>query len=394
MSEQLPLAGLRVIALEQAIAAPLCSRHLADLGAEVIKIERPDEGDFARAYDSTAHGLSSWFVWLNRGKQSLSLDLKAARGQALARQLIAGADVVVQNFAPGALDRLGLGLDELRRHHPALVGCAISGYGDEGPYRERKAYDLLLQGEAGVLSVSGTPEQPVKIGISVVDIAAGMYAFSAILAALYRRRGSGVGATIRVSMLDAITEWMTPLALQAAGGRAPARAGDRHATIVPYGPYRVAGGKRVMLAIQNEREWRRLCAEVLFHPEWAADPRFERNERRVANRALLEPMIEAALADFSVEEAEARLEAASIAYSRVNDVSELFQHPQLLARDRFVAAGSENGPIDLPRAPFNIEGIEEPFGPVPAVGEHTDALLHSLGYDEAAITALRHDGVV
>ena len=394
MSNLLPLAGVRVLALELAVAAPLCTRHLADLGADVIKVERPGEGDFSRAYDTAIAGLSSWFVWLNRGKRSLTLDLKAERGREVVHRLLGGVDVVVQNFAPGALDRLGLGVEALHRRYPSLIVCSITGYGEDGPYRDRKAYDLLVQGEAGVLSVTGTPEQPAKSGISVVDIAAGMYALSSILAALYRRRECGEGAAIRVSMFDAILEWMAPLALQAAHGRPPQRAGDRHANIVPYGPYRCAGGRRVMFAVQNEREWERLCTAVLGRPEWVTDPRFARNELRLANRDVLEPLIEEALADVSVEEAEARLEAASIAFARSSDVSEVLRHPQVLARNRLQAVETPRGPVELPRPPFNIEGVTERPGMFPVLGEHTDAVLRELGYDDDAVASLHAEGVV
>ncbi|MGE0541059.1 MAG: CaiB/BaiF CoA transferase family protein [Dehalococcoidia bacterium] len=394
MTDRLPLAGIRVVALEQAVAAPLCTRHLADLGADVIKIERPGEGDFARGYDSAVNGLSSWFVWLSRGKRSLTLDLKHPRGREVVHRLVADADVVVQNFAPGALDRLGLGIDQLREMYPALIACSVTGYGDDGPYRDRKAYDLLLQGEAGVLSVTGTAEQPVKSGISVVDISAGMYALSAILAALYRHRDTGEGATIRVSLFDSIMEWMQPLAFQAISDRPPRRAGDRHASIVPYGPYRVAHGRRVMFAIQNEREWARLCSEVLRHPEWTDDPRFARNELRVANRDILEPLIEEALAEVSVDEAEARLDAASLAFARANEAREVLDHPQVRARGRTFQVASPAGPLELLRAPFNIEGMIERDLPIPAVGEQTDEILRALGYADEAIDSLRHDGVV
>src|SRR5215208_6352763 len=386
-----PLAGIKVVALEQAVAAPLCTRHLADLGAEVVKVERSGEGDFARGYDSAVKGLASWFVWANRGKRSLTLDLKHARGQEIAARLVAGADVVVQNFAPGALDRLGLGVDQVRAAHPRLIACSLTGYGEDGPYRDRKAYDLLLQGETGVLSITGTPEQPVKSGISVADIAAGMYALSAILAALYRRRETGEGAAIKVSLFDSLMEWMQPLAWQAMSEQGFRRAGERHASIVPYGPYRVAGGKRVMFAIQNEREWGRLCADVLRRPEWTADPRFARNELRVANRDVLEPLIEEALAELSLEEAEARLEAASLAFARANEARDVLVHPQVRARGRTQTVASPAGPVELLKAPFNIEGLIEPETCIPAVGEHTDAVLAELGYGGEAIAALRRE---
>ncbi|HLF78594.1 MAG TPA: CaiB/BaiF CoA-transferase family protein [Dehalococcoidia bacterium] len=394
MTSPLPLDGLRVIAFEQAVAAPLCSRHLADLGADVIKVERRGEGDFARAYDSVIHGTSTWFAWLNRGKRSLTLDMKHPKGIEVAEKLVAGADVLVQNFAPGAFDRLGLGVEQLRQRHPRLIVASITGYGEDGPYRDRKAYDLLLQAETGVVSVTGTPEEPSKAGVSVVDLSAGVYAFGSIMTALYRRERTGEGAAIRVSLFDAIMEWMSPLSLMATYGPHPKRAAARHASIVPYGPYRVAGGRQVVFAIQNEREWQRLCSDVLLRPGLATDPQFVNNEARLQNRNLLEAQIEELLADCSVEEAEERLENASIAYSRLNDVAEVLSHPQVLARDRLLGISVPGGSVDLLRAPFNIDGVEERAAAVPAVGQHTDAVLRELGYDDDAISDLRIEGAV
>ncbi len=376
------------------MAAPLATRHLADLGADVVKIERRGEGDFARGYDSVIHGTSTWFAWLNRGKRSVTLDVKQPGGRDVAERLVAGADVVVQNFAPGAFDRLGLGIEQLRERYPSLVVTSITGYGEDGPYRDRKAYDLLLQAEAGVISITGTPEAPAKAGVSVVDLSAGVYAFSSILAALYRRKDTGEGAAIRISLFDAISEWMMPLVLMANHGPPPQRAGARHASIVPYGPYPVANGGHVVLAIQNEREWARLCSDVLDRPEMATDERFISNEARLRNRRQLEPQIEAALAHMSVEAAEARLEAASIPYSRMNDVADVIRHPQILGRDRLMNVEVPGGNVDLLRSPFNIEGVVEPAAPVPALGEHTDAVLAELGYDPKAIAALHAEGAV
>jgi crotonobetainyl-CoA:carnitine CoA-transferase CaiB-like acyl-CoA transferase len=390
-----PLAGVKVVAFEQAVAAPLCTRHLADLGADVVKVERRGEGDFARDYDSAIHGTSTWFAWLNRRKRSLTLDMKHPGGREVAERLLARADVAVQNFAPGAFDRLGLGVTQLHERYPALIAASITGYGEDGPYRDRRAYDLLLQAETGVVSVSGTPEAAAKTGISVADIAGGMYAFSSILAALYRRQETGEGAAIRVSLFDSIMEWMSPLSLMAAHGPHPKRAGARHASIVPYGPYPVAGGREVVLAVQNEREWRRLCQQVLQRPDLAADARFAGNENRLRNREALELQIEAALSRFSVEEAEAALEAAQVPYARLNDVEEVLKHPQVLERGRLTRESLPGGAsVDVLRAPFNIEGVEEAETAVPAVGQHTDEVLADLGYDASAIEALRASGAV
>jgi itaconate CoA-transferase len=396
MTEQtsLPLAGLRVVSFEQAVAAPLCSRHFADLGADVVKVERRGEGDFARDYDSVIHGTSTWFAWLNRGKRSLSLDLKRPEGLGIAQKLVERADVVIQNFSPGAFDRLGLGVAQLHERLPKVIVASITGYGEDGPYRDRKAYDLLLQAEAGVISVTGTPEEPAKVGVSVVDVAAGIYAFSSILAALYRRQQTGEGAAIRISLFDSIMEWMSPLALMATHGPQPQRAGARHASIVPYGPYRTGDGRQVVLAIQNEREWQRFCTDVLQRPAVAADARFASNELRLRNRRVLEPLIEEALGQFTVEQAEARMEVASVPYSQMNDVSEVFKHPQALKRDRFLDVEVPGGRVDLLRSPFNIEGLEEQGAAVPAVGEHTDAILKELDYSDAEIGKLRLDGAI
>lgn len=395
MAGAFPLAGVRVVTFEQAVAMPLCSRHLADLGADVIKVERRGEGDFARLYDGFIHGTSTWFTWLNRGKRSLNLDVKEPEGREVAERLVAGADVVLQNFAPGAFDRLGLGVGQLHERYPSLIAASLTGYGEDGPYRDRKAYDLLLQAETGVIAITGSEETPSKAGVSVVDLAAGMYAFGAVTSALYRRRETGEGAAIRVSLFDSIMEWMSPFSLTAEHGTPPRRAGARHNSIVPYGPYRVGGGRQVVFAVQNEGEWRRFCGEVLRRPELADDPRFAENEKRLRNRDELEPLIEEALAELDVETVEARLEKAAVAYSRMNAVTEVLHHPQVMARDRLIEVTVPGGgKAEVLRTPFNLEGAEEGPGVVPSVGEHTDVVLRELGYSEAEIEALRAKGCV
>lgn len=393
MATSLPLAGIKVLAFEQAVAAPLCTRHLVDLGADVIKIERRGEGDFARAYDTSIHGLSSYFAWLNRGKQSITLDITSTKGQEIAHKIIAGCDVVVQNFAPGALDRRGLGVGQLHERYPRLIACSLTGYGEDGPYRDRKAYDALVQAEAGVFSITGTPEAPSKTGIPVVDFSSGVYALSSILAALYRRQATGEGAAIRISLFDSIMEWMGLFALQARHGSKPQRSGAFHPNIVPYGPYKAKDGV-VMLSIQNEREWANFCDQVVGKPDWITHADFGRGELRLKNRKVLEPLIEEALSSLTVEEAEARLEKASIAYARSNDVGDVLDHEQLIARHRLMNIEVPGGTVDVLKAPFNIEGVEDTSKPVPAVGQHNDAVLKSLGMSEAEIAALKEEGVV
>ena len=393
MASSLPLTGIKVLAFEQAVAAPLCTRHLVDLGAEVIKIERRGEGDFARAYDTAIHGLSTYFAWLNRGKKSITLDITNPKGQELAHKIIAGCDIVIQNFAPGALDRRGLGVGQLHERYPRLIACSLTGYGEDGPYRDRKAYDALVQAEAGVFSITGTPEAPSKAGIPVVDFSSGVYALASVLAALYRRQLTGEGAAIRISLFDSIMEWMGIFALQATHGSKPQRSGAFHPNIVPYGPYRARDGV-VMLSIQNEREWANFCDQVVERPEWTTHPEFGRGELRLKNRKVLEPLIEEALAHITVAEAEARLEKASIAYARSNDVSEVLDHPQLRARNRMMEIAVPGGSVEVLKAPFNIEGVEDSARPVPAVGQHNDEVLRDLGYGDAEIAALKGEGVV
>ena len=391
--DNFPLRGLRVVSFEQAVAAPLCTRHLADMGADVIKIERRGEGDFARAYDSAVYGSSTWFTWLNRGKRSITLDLKAEDGLRVAEDLVAQADVVVQNFATGAFERLNLGIGQLRERYPALIGASITGYGEDGPYGQRKAYDLLVQAEAGVMSVTGTAEQPSKVGVSLVDLSSGVYTYGAIVTALYRREQTGEGATIRVSLFDSILEWVTPLALMARYGPHPQRSGGHHASVVPYGPYS-AGDGDVVLSVQNNREWILLCDEVLDLSDVARDPRFDTNEKRLANRRELEPLVEAALARLGVEEAERRLEKAALAFSRMRDIADVFAHPQAIARDRLLEVAVPGGSARVPRTPLNIEGVEESPGRIPGIGENTDEILAELGYDRSRIETLRADSVV
>ena len=380
MSRPRPLDGLTVVSLEQAIAAPLCTRHLADLGARVIKVERPGGGDFARDYDQRARGLASHFVWVNRSKESLALDLKDAAHLAVLRALIARADVLVQNLAPGATARMGLDAATLRAKQPALIVCDVSGYGQDGPYRDRKAYDLLIQGESGLISVTGTPEHPSKSGNSMADIAAGMYAYSAILAALIQRGKTGEGSHIDVSMLEALVEWMGyPMYYAMDGASPPARTGASHATIQPYGPYATGGGATVILGVQNEREWLRFCVQVLERPDVAADPRFDTVARRSQNAAELRTMILQVFADLTVEQVGQRLEAAQIAYARMNSLSDVWVHPQLVARRRWTTVDSPSGPLPALWPPASQTAFEPRMDPIPAVGQHNASILRELG---------------
>jgi crotonobetainyl-CoA:carnitine CoA-transferase CaiB-like acyl-CoA transferase len=380
----LPLAGVRVVAWEHAVAAPLATRHLADLGADVIKIERPTGGDFARDYDSAVNGLSAHFVWLNRGKRSVVLDVKNDADRAAFDLLLERADVFVHNQGPGAAERLGCGYHPLAERNPRLVWCAISGYGPDGPHRERKAYDLLLQGEAGVITLTGTPGAPAKVGISVADIASGMYAFSSVLAALYRRQASGQGAEIHISMLEALVEWVMPAAyVEMYTGQAPARAGGRHNFIVPYGAYAVGDGSSVNLAVQNDGQWRRLCAIVLRRPELADDARFATNEGRLRNRATLEPLIESLLVEDTRAAVEARLGQADVPFGTVNELADVIDHPQLAARARWFEVASPVGALKALHHPMNMVGLERPSGAVPGLGEHTAQVLAELGLSRA-----------
>lgn len=377
-SATLPLEGVTVVALEHAVSAPLCTRHLADYGARVIKIERP-EGDFARGYDEAVNGLSSYFVWLNRGKESVVLDLKDERGRDALTRLLARADVLVQNLGPGSAARLGVDYDTLEAQYPHLIVVDVSGYGNGGPMTEKKAYDLLLQAEGGLLSVTGTGDDLARCGVSIVDIAAGMYAFSGTLMALLQRTRDGRGRAVSVSMLDAIAEWMSqPLYFGRYGDGAPARSGASHPTIAPYGPHRTRDGE-VMLGIQNDREWTRFCESVLHQPELATDDRFSRNSKRVAHRAELTRIVESVFASLRTAEVVAKLDAAETANGRVNDVHGLAEHEQLAARGRWVEIGTANGPVVALRPPIDLDGASGRMAAVPALGEHTEAVLAELG---------------
>jgi itaconate CoA-transferase len=384
-----PLEGITVVALEQVIAGPFATRQLAELGARVIKIERPGAGDASRSYDRSVHGLSSHFVWTNRSKESLALDVKHPAAGAILAALVARADVFLQNLAPGAAERLGLG-PSLREKHPRLIWCGISGYGPSGPYAAKKAYDLLVQCEAGLLSVTGTAEAPAKSGIPAADIAAGMYAFSSILAALLLRGRTGEGSTIDVTMLEALGEWMGfPAYFSAYGGAAPPRSGAHHATIVPYGPFRAGDGQTVFLSVQNEREFRSFCERVLGKPALAQDARFSSGPARFAHREAMHREIDAVFSQLTSEQILARLDSADIANARLNDMGQFWRHPQLEARGRWTQVGSPAGKLAALKPPVNIEGMEPDMRAVPALGEHTDALLAELGYGAAEIARLR-----
>ena len=390
----LPLDGVTVVSCEQAVAAPFASRQLAELGARVIKIERPGGGDFARRYDRTVHGLSSHFVWLNRSKESVTLDLKDPGDLANLRQLISRADVFVQNYAPGAAERLGLGADRLRADHPELICCSISGYGRSGPLRDAKAYDLLVQAETGLVSITGSEDAPAKAGIPAADIAAGMYAYSAVLAALYRRAVTGEGASLHVNLFDSLMEWMGyPLYYTRYGGTPPRRAGTSHAAIAPYGTYRAGDGTAVVLSIQNEREWQAFCRIVLGRPELADAPEFTTQADRVANRARLDSQIEAVLHTVDGAELLRRLDEAGIANARQRDLADVIGHPQLVERGRWVRVDTPAGEVAALLPPVDWDGVEPRMDPVPEAGEQTAAVLAELRAEtpaEPAIDRSRH----
>jgi itaconate CoA-transferase len=390
-----PLSGITVVTLEHAVAAPFCTRQLADLGARVIKIERPGSGDFARGYDQRARGLSSHFVWTNRSKESVTLDVKHRGGNDVLTRLIARADVLVQNLAPGAAARAGLSYEDLRERHPRLIVCDISGYGADGPYRDKKAYDLMIQSESGFLSVTGTPDEPAKAGCSIADISAGMYAFSNVLAALIQRDRTGCGVHIEISMLETMAEWMGfPLYYALDGAEPPRRSGASHATIFPYGPFPTGDGRTVMLGVQNEREWRAFCEQVLARPDLALDAQFASNSARVAAREALTEAITAVFAGLTAAEVLARLDRAQIANASLNGIAELWAHPQLAARGRWVQIESPQGPLPALLPPGAPLAFDARMDPVPDVGQHTDSVLRELGYAESAIAALRSDGAV
>jgi crotonobetainyl-CoA:carnitine CoA-transferase CaiB-like acyl-CoA transferase len=390
-----PLDGITVVSLEHAIAAPFCTRQLADLGARVIKVERPGGGDFARGYDTQVDGLSSHFVWVNRSKESLTLDLKQPAAIATLKTLLKTADVLVQNLAPGAAARMGLTADILQKENPKLILCDISGYGNNGPYRDKKAYDLLIQSEAGFLSVTGTPETPSKAGNSIADIAAGMYAYTNILAALLQRGKTGKGSVIDISMLESLGEWMSfPMYYAYKGAEPPPRNGASHATIYPYGAFKAGDGKTVMLGLQNEREWAQFCETVLENSALAQDERFDRNFKRNEKRVELLKIIDTCFSKLTSEQLIARLEKAQIANAHLNDMEGLWKHEQLKARNRWTEVGSPNGVVAALLPPGLNDSYDYRMDPIPAVGEHTDSILKELGIAETDIVKMRSSGAI
>jgi itaconate CoA-transferase len=391
----LPLEGITVVSLEQAVAAPLATRHLADLGARVIKVERPGIGDFARSYDASVNGMASHFVWLNRSKESLTLDLKRTEAQGILRDLLSKCDIFVHNLAPGAVERLGFSLRALRADYPRLIICQISGYGTSGPFRNKKAYDLLIQAETGLLSITGTKSTPAKVGISVADIAAGMYAYSGILAALLMRERTHEGTAIEISLLEALGEWMGfPLYYAAYGAKALTRTGAHHAAVAPYGPFIASDGQIVYLAVQNEREWKQFCEVVLESPALADDDRFMSNSKRVDHREALEQLITEQLGQLTGNELIGRLDRGGIANAPINTIQQFLEHPQLAARRRWRQVDSPVGPVRALIPPVTMENYEPTMGPIPDVGEHTRQILRELAIDEATIEAWHRQGVV
>lgn len=389
-----PLDGIRVVSLEHAVAAPFATRQLADLGARVIKVERPGVGDFARGYDETVHGQSSYFVWLNRGKESLALDLKDETAQEILHRLLADADVLVQNLAPGAAARMGLDFDTLHPRYGKLIVCDISGYGDTGPYRDKKAYDLLIQAAAGLVNLTGGPDEPSRAGVSIADISAGMYAYSGILSALLQRGRTGEGLRVQVTMFEAMAEWMNQvLYLGHYGGTPPRRVGASHPTIAPYGVHRCGDGS-VIFSVQNEREFASFCDIVLGNAALAQDERFSSNTARVRNRPELTALIEARLAALTVTQAEALLDQAQIANAPMNDIEGVWNHPQLQARQRWRQVETPKGTIDALLPPANLSGVEQVMGDVPALGAHSASILAELGFGQADIAALADKKII
>jgi itaconate CoA-transferase len=387
--ETSPLYGVTVVSLEQAVAAPYATRQLADLGARVIKVERPDGGDFARSYDEAVHGNSSYFVWLNRAKESLTLDVKSDEGKEILSALLERADVLVQNLGPGAAGRLGVDAAALARSHPHVISCTVSGWGTDGPWATRKAYDLLVQCESGLVSLTGTPGQMAKVGISIADIAAGMYAYSGILTALLRRATTGEVSAVEVSLFEALAEWMgAPAYYQRYSGQQPPRAGAEHATIAPYGPYDTADGA-LLLAVQNDREWRALCRIVLGDESIATEKRFATNSARVAHRGALNALITAKLGRLTTAAAVQLLDGAGVATARINDVASFLAHPVLVGRNRWRAVAVPGGTIDALRPPTDIGGVQPIMGAVPSLGEHTESILRELDLPDTEIAALR-----
>jgi itaconate CoA-transferase len=390
----LPLEGITIVSVEQAVAAPFATRQLADLGARVIKIERPDVGDFARGYDAATKGLSSHFVWLNRSKESLTLDLKRDEAKTVLHRLLERADVFLQNLAPGAMERLGFAAQPLRAKYPRLIVCDLSGYGSAGPYRDKKAYDMLIQAETGLISITGTQETPCKVGISAADIACGMYAYTGILTALLVRSKTGEGVALETSLFDSLAEWMSYPAYYSFGGSAPPRSGSNHATIAPYGPVKSSDNKTVYIGLQNEREWKRFCEIVLENPALSSDPRFDTNAKRVQNRAQLDLALQEVFLKLTAAEIIARLEKAQIANAQMNTVQEFVEHPQLKARQRWSTVDTSVGSLPALLPPVTMEGVDTVMKEVPELGQQTDAILNEIGFDAGTIASWRREKII
>ncbi|MGW6249313.1 CaiB/BaiF CoA transferase family protein [Streptomyces roseolus] len=391
----LPLSGITVVSVEQAVAAPFATRQLADLGARVIKVERPGEGDFARRYDTSVHGQSSYFVWLNRSKESVTLDLKSPSARGILEQLLGRADVFVQNLAPGAATRLGLDATALNRRHPSLIPCAVTGYGSTGPWADRKAYDLLVQSQTGLVSLTGTPEETARTGVSIADIAAGMYAYSGILTALFTRATTGVARAVEVSLFEALAEWMSqPAHYTRHGGTQPPRMGTRHATIAPYGAFTTADGRQILLSVQNGREWAAFCTRLLDRPELAGDPRFATGSGRVAHREAVDTLVAERFLRSTADELADLLDEAGIAWAGVNDVHAFLGHPVLAARGRWQDVAVPGSVVPALRPPVDLAGTDPRMDPVPALGEHTEPILTELGHTRHQIEELRAEGAI